>query len=214
MNTKIVPWIVMLAVVGTAVGIIMLAVNKRPESALSPVAVTLQSDEIWKGKEDASVVLVEYADFQCPACASYAPLVKKIAGEFGDRIKIVFRHFPLRQHANADVASRAAQAAHAQGKFWELHDHMFEEQQAWASSKNPEDLFVQYALLFGLDKERFLGDMNSAETRAKVEADTQSGFQARVPGTPSFFLQGRMIQNPRNYDDFKALILNALKQSS
>lgn len=215
MNAKLLPWIVALITVGGALGIIMLAVTKSPGADLSPVAVTLGSGEIWKGKEDASVVLVEYADFQCPACSAYAPLVEKITEEFGGRIKIVFRHFPLRQiHANADSASRAAQAAREQGKFWEMYDRLFQEQQTWSSSKNPVELFARYASDLGMDQERWKKDMEADGTKAKIEADVQSGFQARVPGTPTFFLQGRMIQNPKSYDDFRARILNAIAQGS
>lgn len=215
MNTKLLPWIVTLITVGGALGIIMLAVTKSPGSNLSPVAVTLGANELWKGKEDAGVVLLEYADFQCPACSTYAPLVDTIAEEFGGQVKIVFRHFPLRQiHANADSASRAAQAAHEQGKFWEMSSRLFEEQRAWSSSKNPAELFVRYASDLGLNEEQFRNDMETDATKAKIEADVQSGFQARVPGTPTFFLQGRMIQNPKNYDDFRARILDALAKGS
>ncbi|MBI2647773.1 MAG: DsbA family protein [Candidatus Wildermuthbacteria bacterium] len=215
MKTQTLPWIIMLAIVGGAIGIVTLAVTGNKGGELSPVAIQLGPDEIWKGKEDARVTLVEYADFQCPACSTYAPLVGKIAEEFKDEVRVVFRHFPLRQiHSNADEASRAAHAAFLQGRFWEMHDRLFQEQRAWSASKDPTGLFDAYARDLGLNEEQFKNDISSDATRAKIEADVQSGFQARVPGTPTFFLQGRMMQNPKNYEDFRSRIQTALGQDS
>lgn len=174
---------------------------------VSVLSGALAADDWKRGNENAKVVLIEYSDFQCPACASYYPLVKALHDEFSDSLLVVYRHFPLSQiHTNADPAARAAEAAGKQGKFWEMHDLLFERQKEWSSDRNASGTFAAYAGMLGLDTNRFISDFNSPEVIERVRSDYQGGFRAGIAGTPTFFLNGKKIQNPRSYDEFKKII--------
>jgi len=163
-----------------------------------------------KGSEDATVTLIEYSDFQCPACRSYHSFLNRLTAEFGDNILFSYRHFPLHQiHPNAGPAAEAAEAAGRQGKFWEMHDKLFDNQGEWEGSHDAEELFTKYAGELGLDIEQFQTDMDSKEVRDKVRADENSGTAARVQGTPSLFLNGEKVQNPGRYEDLKKLVESA-----
>jgi len=162
--------------------------------------------------EAGKATLVEYADFQCPACETYYPLVKQLKAEFGDKIVMIYKHFPLQQiHKNANLAARASEAALIQGKFWEMHNIIFEKQKEWSDSTQASALFTDYALEVGLYKEKFLGDVGADTVYDKVNDDYQEGVRLGVRGTPTFFLNGKKIINPRGYDEFKELIERALQ---
>lgn len=159
-----------------------------------------------KGPENAKLTLVEYSDFQCPGCASFYPLVKQLMSEFPNDLRVVYRHFPLEQaHANARLAAVASEAAKSQGKFWEMHDILFNTQSTWSPSTqaDAEKLFLDYAGSLGLNKDQFATDIKSVEAKNKVDADIQSGNGSGVLSTPTFFLNGKMMQLPGNYTEFK-----------
>jgi len=171
------------------------------------------ADSDWvKGNRNADVVLVEYSDLQCPACAAYAPLVNRIVEEFGDRIAFVYRHFPLPNHKQAELAAQAAEAAGRQEKFWEMLDLIFVNQTDWAGQINAREKFISYAQLLSLNVNRFETDLDSAELKEEIKEDYSSGI-AIVSYTPTFFLNGRKIQNPQGYEDFRSLILQELGQN-
>lgn len=173
----------------------------------TPVAAT---DQVL-GSREAKVTLVEYSDYQCPACALYAPLVEQLAKDFSEDLLIVYRHFPLRSiHPNAQLAAQAGEAAALQGKFWEMSKSLFDNQAAWAGEANPRSLFEGYARELGLDVARFLADLESKAVKAKVDGDYDSGLASRVNSTPTFFLNDQVIENPRNYDEFAALVKEAI----
>jgi len=159
-----------------------------------------------QGNSAAPVTLIEYSDFQCPACASYYPFLKELMKQDGDRIQFVYRHFPLPQHKNAKLAAQAAEAAGKQNKFWEMHDLLFENQKDWAESRSADELFAGYASSLELDLDQFSRDLDTSEIKAKIEADYNGGVAAGVNSTPSFFLNGKKIENPRSLDEFEQLI--------
>lgn len=164
-----------------------------------------------KGNKDAKVVLVEYSDFQCPACRQAMPMVQQLEKELGDKIAIVYRHFPLRQiHPNAQLAGQAAEAAHIQGKFWEMHDELFNTQNTWANVKNPTDLFVKMAQKLKLDVEQFKRDLVFEPTKQRVDRDYNSGSASGVRGTPTFFINGQQITFPGTYAALKSAVESAL----
>lgn len=205
-------WVaVALIIVVGIVGIVMLAQNKKNDntgngaSLLPPIT---ENDHI-KGNASSTITLVEYSDFQCPACGAYYPLLKQLNEEFGDKIRFVYRHFPLQQHENAKPAAVASEAASKQGKFWEMHDMIFENQDKWSEEKNAEEIFVNYAQNLGLNAAQFKNDLASQEIKEKVDNDYKGGVKARVNATPSFFLNGKIINTPRNYNEFKQLIQQA-----
>ncbi len=179
-----------------------------------PLIDAVSQSDYSKGNREAAVILVEYSDFQCPACAAYYPMVKRLSEEFGDKIVFVYRHFPLSQHQNAESAAIAAEAAGRQGKFWEMHNLIFDNQNEWAKSAkwSVEDIFVKYAEKLNLDLEKFKADLDLKEIKQKVSKDLESGVNARVNGTPTFFLNGKKLSTPRNYEEFKEMVESTINK--
>ncbi len=171
----------------------------------------IEIDPHRKGNPDAKITLVEYSDFQCPACAATYPILSQLAKDFPNDVQIIYRHFPLRQiHPNAQLAAQAAEAAALQGKFWDMHDVLFNTQVQWASEPNPTDFFVQLASSIGLNTETFQNDLTSSDVKDAVNEDYASGTAVNIPGTPTIFLNGKQIPNPRSYDEFQATITAAI----
>lgn len=147
------------------------------------------------GNLESDIRLVEYSDFQCPACKAAEPTVKSIVETFGDQMVLEYRHFPLSSiHPNAEAAAKAAEAAAIQGKFWEMHDTLFENQDAWAQSFNPEKYFIEYAEEIGLNVDRFRYDLDSQDVADRVNADAQEAQSLQLPGTPSFVYNGEIVE--------------------
>lgn len=210
--------IIALVIGGVIFGMIQLTQTPTGTDKNTSVSVRTISNNDWvKGNLESDIVLIEYSDFQCPACGSYYPIVKQISQEFKNDIQFVYRNFPLRQlHPNALIAGQAAEAAGKQGKFWEMHDMIFENQRTWSNQKRKqiEETFISYANTLGIDTEQFKNDLNSKEVRDKVDSDYQSGIKAGVNSTPTFFLNGEKIQNPRNYEEFRNIINQAIDNNS
>ena len=208
-------WIIAIAALGgAAAGAAYLAINSEQND--SNGVATFVSDALspsdWiRGNPTAKVALIEYGDFQCPACAQFHPLVKIMKEEFGNDVAFAFRHFPLSQaHPNAKAAARAAEAAGAQGKFWEMHDYLFEHQTEWAPKPSPKAAFVSYAQELGLNTDQFENDLDRDDLEDKINAQYQSGTASGVNSTPTFFLNGTKIENPRSYDEFRRLLTQAI----
>lgn len=160
-----------------------------------------------KGPADAPVTIVEYSDFQCPACASYAPLVKELLADNANTVRFVYRHYPLQNiHPNAFSAARAAEAAAMQGKFWEMHDVLFERQSSWSSATRPKEIFTTYAQELALDAAQFSTDYDSDAVTEKVRADLGTAQDLNLTSTPSFTLNGEQIDSPRSLQEFQALV--------
>lgn len=169
--------------------------------------IEIGENEWIRGNRTASTTLIEYSDFQCPACGAYYPILKQLHQEFGNELRFVYRHFPLRQiHFNAELAARAAEAAGKQRKFWEMHDMIFENQKEWSERGSARNSFIQYAQSLGLDVERFKNDMDAKETKQKVSANYNGGVGFGVNSTPTFFFNGEKLRNPGSYEEFKAVI--------
>lgn len=210
---RIIIWASAILVVGiTIAGVWSVANSDRvvtsPGNGI--IAESVTAGEWTRGAENPKATLVEYSDFQCPACASYYSLVDKAMLEYGDRISFTYRHFPLPQHKNALAASYASEAAGKQGKFWEMNQILFERQSKWAESYTAPDIFIGYARELNLDLAQFKKDASSGETKDNVSHDRATGVASKIDSTPSFFLNGKKMQNPRNYEEFKALIEYAL----
>lgn len=204
-------WLGVCALLVASVFIIVKASASNPTEGSTPTAsgaIPEVNAQDWvKGNELAQKTLVEYSDFQCPACKAYYPIMQQIEKEFGTSVRIVYRHFPLTQiHKNSLQASYAAEAAGKQGKFWEMHDMLFERQELWSSSENVAETFVGYAQELGLDAEKFKTDAASTDVKDRIKRDMDSGTAAGVPGTPTFFLNGKRVESPRSFEAFKALL--------
>lgn len=218
MKNKIILWsIVAIVIIGSVLGIIKLASKSQaPDSGSNASTLTISAindNENIKGSKEARAILIEYSDFQCPACGAYYPILKKVSEDLGSQARFAYRHFPLPQHKNAKLAATVAEAAGKQGRFWEMHDLIFQNQSDWSEEKNAAVIFAQYAQDLGLDLVKFQTDVASEEIKAKIENDYKSGVKAEVNSTPSFFLNGKKITNPRNYDEFKNAIEQVLGQS-
>jgi protein-disulfide isomerase len=178
--------IAVLIVVGIIVGATL--ISGKDEATLGA-----QSDN-WYGVEEGIITVTEYADFECPACASFSPIVSEVKERFKDQIRFEFKHFPLVQiHPNAIAAHRAAQAAANQGKFWEMHDLLFAQQQSWRGSTNPTATFESYAQQLSLDMDKYRIDSQLSETLAIINADIEAGKKLSVNATPTFFIDGKLI---------------------
>lgn len=195
------PWIVIGVIVAVLIGGSVLYSNSVAES--SNEGITFSPN--IKGNPDATVTLTEYSDFQCPACASFQPVLEDLMNEFGDSLKIEFKHFPLSIHSQAESAARAAEAAGQQGKFFEYHDVLFANQSTWSNSPNPLLLFMQYAESLQLDVELFKRHYNASAIKDKVRQDLRSALEQKLTGTPTFFLNGERM-NIESYEDFRSQI--------
>lgn len=166
------------------------------------------TDSDWaKGSVTAPHTLVEYSDFQCPSCGAYAPLLKRLADEHGQEVRVVYRHFPLDQiHPNARVAAQAAEAAGLQGKFFEMHDALFNTQGTWSTDKNPEIFFEDLARSLNLDTSKFKVDLKSTVVNDRVNTQAAGGANAGVNSTPSLFFDGKLIDNPGTYEELVNLV--------
>jgi protein-disulfide isomerase len=151
---------------------------------------------------DAPVTLVEYGDFQCPYCGRAYPIVKEVQSRLGDRLRFVFRNFPITtSHPNAEHAAEAAEAAGAQGRFWEMHDHLFENQKRLRD----KDLH-RYAEELGLDVTRFDQEMADHVYADRVHEDFMGGVRSGVNGTPTFYINGARHDGSYQVDDLVAAL--------
>jgi protein-disulfide isomerase len=198
------PWVVVgvLAVVlfgGVTLVVNLFASEDRQEIAEIDSNITIVPH--IKGNPEAAVELVEYSDFQCPACASFQPILAEVMTQFDGAVKLEFRHFPLQMHQHARAAALAAEAAGQQDKFFEYHDILFTRQSEWSGMLSPKGTFSDYAEELGLDVGRFEQDMRSKVLRDRIQDDLNNGISLTGPdgeplitGTPSFFLNGEKMQ--------------------
>lgn len=174
------------------------------------VNFTITAADHTQGPTTAKATLVEFADFQCPACAAYFPLVERLKQDFPNDLRVVYRYFPLRQiHFQAQNSAQAAEAAGAQGKFWEMYSQLYTNQEAWANTAGMEP-FNKYATAIGLDMTKFTADSTSKATKDRINVDSEYGISIGINGTPTFYLNGKKIVNPQGYDQFKALVQAAI----
>jgi protein-disulfide isomerase len=181
--------------------------SKQTEATELTLAVSDERDHI-RGSRTAPVTLVEYGDFECPHCGQAHVVLEALQEEVGDQFRLVFRHFPLTQvHPHAQRAAEAAEAAGAQGKFWEMHDALFENQEAL------EDVSLySYAQDLDLDMVVFERDVVGGVYTPRVREDFMSGVRSGVNGTPTFFINGRRHNGAWDVESLGAAILAALNE--
>ncbi|MFH1187124.1 MAG: thioredoxin domain-containing protein [Candidatus Levyibacteriota bacterium] len=171
-----------------------------------------RENDITIGSSSAKVVLTEYTDFQCPACAENYLTVKQVLADYGDKVLFVYRNFPLPQHQNAKSAAYTAYSAFKQGKFSEMEDLLYGNQTSWENEVNPEAIFRQYAEQIGLDINKYDQDVTSNETRQIIEDQRNESLSLGISSTPTFFVNKEKLQNIQGYDSFKEAIENALSK--
>lgn len=150
-------------------------------------------DPYVRGGASAPITLEEFSDFECPACGALEPGLRKVVNDYGERVRLVFRNFPLPMHRYALQAARAAEAAGQQGKFWEMHDALYDNQAEWSKAMEPRVQFDSYASRLGLDVQKFKADMERQDLVERIKADMQRGNSLNVRGTPTVFLNGREL---------------------
>lgn len=185
--------------------------------AAAPVAPTKGADPPHsKGASAATLTLEEFADFECPACSHFYPLLKSIEGEYGKRVRVIFRQFPLPQHKYAVKASRAAEAAGLQGKFWEMHDLLYENRTTWSEATDVRPIFEDYARRLGLNIEKFNRDQYGSEVGGRLTQDFQRGRSLRINATPTVYLNGNEMpySQIKSVDSLRAALDEALTKTS
>lgn len=172
------------------------ASQTQAPSAPRPSALPGAQPPRAKGSESAPVTLEEFGDYQCPSCGIFNPVVNKMKATYGDRLRVVFRHLPLQSmHKNAALAARAAEAAGLQGRFWEMHDALYDNQKEWSDLPDPRPKFAEYAQRAGVsDVERFKTDLEGQSVGARIVADVQRASSLGVNATPSVFINGVQVR--------------------
>lgn len=211
---EIVIWIGFLVVLIGGLWGLVAAVNNSP-SPSAPTEIKglpkVSKDDFIRGGPKAKVTLVEYGDFQCPACGSYHPIIKKLEADFKDDLRVVYRFFPLTNvHQNAMPAAQAAYAGGLQNKFWEMHDALYENQNFWANT-DPKNIFFDYAKKLNLDLDKFKKDMDSDSTKQFINNQENTGVSIGINSTPTFFVNEKHIQNPAGYEEFKKIIQDEIE---
>lgn len=193
-------------------GLAKLGASTTAPTVGGTLSAPVTASDWTRNNPSAAVTLVEYSDFQCPACSAAEPTVRDISREFGSRIRLVYRNFPLMQHPYSKNAARAAEAAGKQGKFWEMHDMLFDNQAAWTNAANVDDIFKGYAEKLGLNVAQYVSDVNSPAVEQKVEADISGAIAANVNATPSFFLNGDKL-NLQSFSDLTDAVRIAVSKT-
>ena len=167
------------------------------------------------GSESRKILFIEYGDYQCPGCKGAYSNVKTLMDQYKDSVTLVFRNFPLTSiHPNARAAAATAEAAGLQGKFWEMHDKLLEGQKTWELASNPQTYYDKYAKEIGLDMTKFEKDRASEEANAVINADLKVVRELNLPGTPSFLINGKKVENPGGtVEGLSKMIDAALKEA-
>jgi len=200
------PFVIIVAVLAGAVVLVVALSRKRPDAGTAkaePTGVNQPAGPASSAeppivrpnvKVKSPVVLEEFGDYQCPPCGLLYPELRKLEGEYGDQLRVVFHHFPLtNMHKNALIAAQAAEAARNQNKFWEMHDRLYLTQKNWSEDGNARSIFISYAKELGLNVDRFTSDIDSPEVAQRIAMDFQQGNARHVTGTPTVFIDGQML---------------------
>jgi protein-disulfide isomerase len=198
-------WAVIVVVILIFVGIFVLN-NKNAKTPVGSTSSSKPSEHI-EGEGKDGVTLVEYGDYECPYCGEYFPIVKQVEAEYNTQIYFQFRNFPLVSiHQNAFAGARAAEAASLMGKFWQMHDLLYENQDQWVDQSDPTPYFNTYAQDLGLNVNEFKQYYASDEVNAVINADMNVGNQLGIDATPTFFLDGKQIQPVESVSSFQTFI--------
>lgn len=208
-------WIIIGVIVALFAGMIWYSSNKDKDEEENGAPGATTSNHIV-GNAEASVKLVEYGDFECAYCALYYPVVEQVVEKYQDQISFQFYHYPLSQtHRNAFAASRAAEAAGMQDKFWDMYRLIYANQKAWAAESNAQPTFENYARQLGLNIEQYRKDYASSKVNSIINADiAKFNGTGMAKATPTFTLNGKQIKPDASVDSFSELIDEALKETN
>lgn len=189
-------WIILAVIAAIFVGIIAFSNNKKSDNGSSSTSTAAATKHV-EGKGKAGVTLQEYGDYQCPICGTFYPTVKQVVAKYNDQITFQFSNLPLSQiHPNTFAAARAAEAAGLQGKYWEMHDLLYINQDSWASSSNAQAIFQSYAQQLSLNMDQFNKDYSSSKVNDAINADVAKFKKTGDDeATPTFYLDGKKLDN-------------------
>lgn len=217
MNTKrLIFWGSFIIILGLIIWGLVVAMNKPTNNdgqSLGRPAPVGAEDHVF-GPADAPVTIIEYSDFQCPACQMYHFVIEKLLASSTYPIRFVYRNFPLSQHKNAVPAVLATEAADLQGKYWEMHKEVFDNHTDWTELADPAPIFLGYATKIGLNLEKYKTDIASSTLKDNVAKEAKDGVALGVNSTPTFFVNDKVITNPPSYAEFKTIIDEAAKGNS
>lgn len=179
------------------------APDANPAEAAGPVDITVTTADHMRGGKDAKVTIVEYSDFECPFCGAAHPTIQQVMDTYGDQVRLVYRHFPLSFHAQAQKAAEASECAADQGKFWEFHDKMFENQDALTGGVAQ---LKKWATELRLNASKFNSCLDSGEKADLVAEQASGGADIGVTGTPGFFINGISVVGAQPFSTFKQVI--------
>lgn len=206
-------FIALILIVAVLLGINYYQTNKNIGVSDQPATVAngiVNTTDNVIGDRNSKVALVEYADFQCPACKAWEPAVKEMIKDSGDNFVFVYRYFPLSQiHQNALGAAKAAEAAARQGKFWEMHDALYANQDAWGSALDANEYFKKYAQGMALDMNKFEADINDKTVEERILSDMKEGNKVGIQGTPTFYLNGSKL-SAGSFDEMKKILKDTI----
>jgi protein-disulfide isomerase len=173
---------------------------------MAALKIAVTAEDHTQGPESAEVTLVEYGDYECPYCGQAYPIVKQVQKQFGKRLRFVFRNFPLSQmHPHAEAAAEVAEFAGAHGKFWEMHDQLYENQ-----ARLGEALYLSLGKELGLSTTAMRQAMKEETFKARVRADFTGGVRSGVNGTPTFFINGHRHDGSFDFDTLVSAIQQAM----
>ncbi len=201
-----------LAAIIIVFGAIFFFTNQNGSKSGSNTTASHPTNHI-EGGGSTGVTLVEYGDYECPYCEEYYPIVKQVVADEFSKITFQFRNFPLTSiHPNAFAGARAAEAAGLMGKFWQMHDALYNSSnwQQWSTSTNPDPFFNQYAQQLGLNVSQFQTYFASTQVNNLIQADMAAGNKLNIQGTPTFYLDGKQIQVGPSVSEFESLINKAI----
>ncbi|MBI1864117.1 DsbA family protein [Candidatus Woesebacteria bacterium] len=182
--------------------------QKKDVSTPKPVdtSILIRADARESAKTATPVTIVEFGDFQCPACGYAFPAVEKILSDYDGKVKLIFRHFPLDQHKNAMIASEAAESAEQEGKFFMMYRILYQKQTEWSESSDPMQFFLKYADEIRMDRDKFRKFIDDKKGEERINQDKKDGIVLGVSATPTFFINGVKFEGTPDYQSLKAAV--------
>jgi len=207
---KIAFWIVGIVILGLIIWGVA-AVVSAPKDESSNTVSPITSADVATGSATAKANLIEYADFECPACAEYSKFVEQLRTDYPKDLRVAYRFFPLPQHQYGMLTAQVAYAAAKQSKFWEMYKLLYDNQASWAASPNAQGIFDDYAKQLNLNLTKFHNDENADSTKNLINNSYNQGINIGINSTPTFYLNGNVI-SPTNFNDFKSLVQNEINK--
>jgi len=166
-----------------------------------PAPVSAEASYRVRGEGKPVITIIEYSDFECPACRNVQPALKALLEKHPGQVRLEFKHYPLKSHKWSPLAHQSAECAGTLGSFWTYHDRLYAEQPIWKEAPNPPEFFIRYAVDMGIDPETFVACLQDESITARIMSDRRSGDQVKISSTPTFFVDGVMYVGGKQFTD-------------